>query len=70
MAVDRNEAIALFERAIQSEIGISMTTDNSRTLRQELYLHMRELADPRYASLQFAVMSTTEVFIVKKTVSL
>lgn len=66
-----DDAIAIFERALEAEIGIAIQTPDPKTYRQELLLARRKLKDPRYDILVTALPAgNKEVFVCKKNADL
>lgn len=63
--------IPLWERALEAEIGIAISTNNPQILRQELY-RAREAANrPEFAEvIMFLPVSKDEVFLCRKSVEI
>lgn len=71
MPRNTNIFIPLWERALETEIGISISTNQPQLLRQELY-RAREAANrPEFQDvIMFLPVDKDEVFLCRKSVEL
>lgn len=61
------DARAIFERALATEIGIAIATPDPKAFRQELIEARLKLKDPRYDNLVTALPAgNKEVFVCRK----
>lgn len=63
--ITRETANSLFEQAIGSELGVKFRVKDVNNVRAELYRIRKEIADPRFESLQMTIVAEDEIFIVK-----
>jgi len=70
MAISTDTALAIFQRALSEEIGISIRTDDAKAFRQELWIIRSEIDDPELERLISFVVATDTVFVVKKDIGL
>lgn len=63
--------IPLFERVLESEIGVAIETDNPKALRDELYKARDIAARPEFEEvIMFLPQGKNEVFMCRKSVEL
>lgn len=63
--------LPLLDRALESEIGITVETNEPKLLRHEILAAKRDADDPRYDELiTFLPADRNEVFICRKSAEL
>lgn len=66
-----NIYIPLWERALESELGIAIRTNHPQLLRQELYRARESANRPEFAEvIIFLPVGKDEVFLCRKSVEL
>lgn len=66
-----NIYIPLWERALETEIGIAIRTNNPQILRQELYKAREAANNPLFEDvIMFLPKDKDEVFLCRKSVEL
>ena len=72
MALSREAALALWDRAANAEIGIGITTKDKRALQNMLYNVRNETNDPSLADLVIILPAkpADEVWIMRKQVTM
>lgn len=61
---------ALYDRALEEEIGIAFRVENRRLFINKLYAFRKESREPQYDNIIIYSPNTGEIFMVKKTVEL
>ena len=66
-----NIYIPLWERALESELGIAIATNQPQLLRQELYAARKAAANPAFDEvIIFLPKDKDEVFLCRKSVEI
>ena len=71
MPRNHNVYIPLWERALESELGIAIATNQPQLLRQELYAARKVAANPAFDEvIMFLPKDKDEVFLCRKSVEI
>lgn len=62
--------LALWQRALEAEIGLVVETDNQRSLLNELYEARKVSGDERLAGMSMHIVNLTEIFICHRPAKL